>query len=214
VAISGILFDLGKVLVDFDMTGCESTLAAHSRLDRAGLVAALWDSGWPYRYERGEVTADEFHRYLIDSVGLSMDFRSFMKCWTEVFDPTPILPDHVLPTLAALFPMTLVSNTNQAHAEFVRDNYNVFPFFQNLVLSYQVGALKPEPRIFEYAIEVAGHPPDRLLMIDDRPENVEAAASLGLHTHRFESFRGLRECMHDFGVDLLGDGADLVGGLD
>ena len=127
--IKALLFDLGRVLVDFDMAGCEARLTSRSTLEHDELMRVLWDTGWARRYERGEVSADEFYRFLEREAGLSMDYDAFMKCWTEVFDPVPILPDHVLPALAKAYPMTIVSNTNEAHADYVRENYDVLPFF-------------------------------------------------------------------------------------
>jgi FMN phosphatase YigB (HAD superfamily) len=202
VEIRAILFDLGRVLVDFDMAECEATLAARSHLDHAELMPVLWDTGWARRYERGEVTAPQFHDFLKREAGLSMEYEEFLECWTEVFDPVPILPDHMLPILADSFPMTLISNTNEAHAEYVRRNYDILRFFRNQVFSYQVGALKPDRKIFDHAIATAGFPPEQMLFIDDRQENIEAGEKLGLHTHRFESVTGLVELFGSLGVKL------------
>lgn len=202
MGINGILFDLGRVLVDFDMSECERTLSARSRVSHDELMRLLWDTGWARRYERGEVSAREFYTFVESEAGLAMDYDAFMKCWTEVFDPIPILPPHMLPALAALYPMTLVSNTNEAHVEYVRANYDVLPFFEHHIFSYQVGALKPDRKIFECAIEATGLRPEDLLFVDDRDENVVAATGLGLHAHRFRSVEGLVELFSGLGVDL------------
>jgi putative hydrolase of the HAD superfamily len=207
VQISALLVDLGRVLVDFDMAGCEAVLASRSRVGAEALMRILWDTGRARSYERGEVTASQFHAYLVEDAGLEMGFEEFMTCWTEVFDPDPILPPHVLPELASRFPMTLVSNTNEAHADFVRRNYDFFPYFTNLVFSYEVGALKPDARIFERAIAVAGYPAGNLLFIDDRSENIAAAAGLGLQTHQFRSVTGLCDLFAGLGVPLDGRSA-------
>ena len=203
------MFDLGRVLVDFDMAGCEAHLTSHSTLEHDDLMRVLWDTGWARRYERGEVSADEFFRFLEREAGLSMEYDAFMKCWTEVFDPVPILPDYVLPALAKVYPMTIVSNTNEAHADYVRENYDVLSFFDNHVFSYQVGALKPDRKMFDRAIELAGCPPANLMFVDDRQENIKAAGELGLNTHWFRSVSGLLELLGQLGVDLDRSGADL-----
>ena len=202
--IKAILFDLGRVLVDFDMEKCEAELTARSRVEHEELMRVLWDTGWARRYETGEVSASEFYQFVLREAGLTMEFEEFMKCWTEVFDPVPILPDHVLPALARAYPMTLISNTNQAHVEYIRDNYDVMQFFDNHVFSFQVGALKPDRRMFDRAIEAAGFPPANLIFIDDREENIKAAHDLGLNTHWFKSVPGLFELFGRLGVDLAG----------
>jgi putative hydrolase of the HAD superfamily len=197
-----ILFDLGRVLVDFDMSGCEALLQSRSRVDMGELMRVVWGSGVARAYERGEATAADFYSHVKTHAGLEMTFAEFMKCWTEVFDPVPILPPHFLPAIAARFPLTLVSNTNEAHAVYVRDNYDVFGHFTNLVFSYEVGSLKPDPGIFRRAIEVSGFSPPELLFIDDREENVEAASGLGIRAHRFDGVDSLAALFFSIGVDL------------
>lgn len=197
-----ILFDLGRVLVDFDMSGCEAMLQSRSRVDMDGLMRVLWDSGVARAYERGETTAAGFYSHVKDQAGLDMTFAEFIKCWTEVFDPVPILPPHFLPAIAGRYPLTLVSNTNEAHAAYVRENYDVFRHFTNFVLSYEVGSLKPDPGIFHRAIDVSGFGPQELLFIDDREENVEAASDLGIRAHRFEGVDSLIALFGSIGVDL------------
>lgn len=199
---SAILFDLGRVIVHFDMSGCEATLASKASVDPDELLRILWDTGSARSYERGEISSGQFHDFVKAEAGLDMGFDEFMKCWTEVFDPVPILPGHFLPTLSTRFPMILVSNTNEAHANYIRDNYDVFAHFRNLVLSYEVGSLKPDRRIFDRAIEVSGFPPEELLFIDDREENILAARELGIEAHHFQGVDPLVRLFDSAGVDL------------
>jgi putative hydrolase of the HAD superfamily len=207
MTIAAILFDLGRVIVHFDMSGCEATLASRAAVGPDDLMRILWDSGSARSYERGEISREEFYGFVKSEAGLRMTLDEFMKCWTEVFDPVPILPAQYLATLARRYPMTLVSNTSEAHAAYVRDNYDVFRHFRNLVFSYEVGSLKPDRRIFERAIDVAGFSPGELLFIDDREENILAARELGIRAHHFAGVDGLTALFQSMGVDLgAGDG--------
>ena len=199
-----ILFDLGRVIVDFDMAQCESTLIANSRLEPDRLLHVVWDTGWIRRYETGSVTTVEFYDFLVREGGLEMDYEAFYVCWTEVFDPLPIIGPELLALLARQFPMTLVSNTNEAHADYVRQNYDVFGHFRHHVLSYQVGSLKPDPRMLESAIESAGLPAQALLFIDDREENILAGEALGLQTHHFRSLSLLKSHLVERGIEVEG----------
>ncbi|MEV6106068.1 HAD-IA family hydrolase [Streptomyces sp. NPDC051940] len=61
-----------------------------------------------------------------------------------------------------------------------------------VVSSARVGIAKPDPGIYEIAVSRAGVPAQRCLFVDDRLENVEAAASLGLQTLHFRSAGELR----------------------
>ncbi len=204
VKLEAILFDLGRVIVDFDMAECESTLIAHSNLDPDRFLRAVWDTGWIRRYETGHVTTRDFYDFLVRDGGLEMDYEAFYVCWTEVFDPVPIIKPDLLERLGRQYPMTLVSNTNEAHADYVRQNYDVFRHFGQHVLSYQVGSLKPDPRMLECAIKAADRPPEAMLFIDDRQENIQAGDALGLQTHRFRSLAILKDYLTGLGVEVEG----------
>ena len=98
--------------------------------------------------------------------------------------------------------MILVSNTNELHIDFVRTNYRVLDYFDHHVLSYEVGSLKPDREIFEYAIAVSGHEPEALFFIDDREENIVAARQLGMHAHQFKTELQLMDALHQAGVRI------------
>ena len=202
VSIEAILFDLGRVIVDFDMNPTIETLTGNSPLERRRFEEILWDTGWIRRYERGEVSTRDFYDFLRRDAGLEMAYEDFYPCWAEVFQPELIVSEDLLAALSRRYPMGLVSNTNEAHAEHIRVHYGVFEHFDHHILSYQVGSLKPDRKIFECAIEAMGKEPERLLFIDDREENVSAGSQLGMRTHRFESLAGLGRALQDVGIDV------------
>ena len=57
--------------------------------------------------------------------------------------------------------------------------------FEHILASCHLGVRKPESGFFDRLLERIGHRPDHVLFLDDRPSNVEAAASVGLRAHRF-----------------------------
>jgi HAD superfamily hydrolase (TIGR01549 family) len=99
--------------------------------------------------------------------------------------------------------LILVSNTNEAHIDFVRANFRVLDYFDHLVFSYKVGSLKPDREIFEHAIAISGHPPEALFYTDDREENVLAAAQLGMCAHQFRGESKLIAALQEAGVEAL-----------
>jgi putative hydrolase of the HAD superfamily len=191
VKIEALLFDLGKVLIDFNFeTGVQALHRACS-ISRDRLEEVLWDETWICRYERGEISTGEFHSYLCETAALKMDLTGFREVWSSVFLPGLLVSERLLAALKRKYPLILVSNTNEAHFEFVRDRYPVIDYFDQHVLSYVVGSLKPDRKIFEHAIGVSGFRPDALFFTDDREENVLAARELGIHAHQFRTERML-----------------------
>lgn len=62
---------------------------------------------------------------------------------------------------------------------------NIFNFFVN---SYNVGARKPDKKIFLEALKVTSSKPEEVLFVDDSFENIEAAKQMGINTIRFKKF--------------------------
>ena len=200
--IEALLFDLGKVLIDFDMETGIRSMAARCSITRDKFEEVLWNKKWIRGYERGEISTEQFHRYLCDSGSLNMDLSQFRETWSSIFLPGLIVSEGLLPALKRNYPLILISNTNQGHAEFIRSNYGVFTHFTHLIFSYEVGSLKPDRRIYEHAIAASGKPPDRLFFTDDREENILAAREMGIRAHRFVSEAKLVEELRDLGIDL------------
>ena len=200
--IEAILFDLGKVLVDFNFeTGLQALHGACS-ISRDRLEEVLWDENWIRRYECGEISTSEFHQYLCETADLRMDLSCFCETWTSVFLPGLIVSEDLLLALKRKYPLILISNTNEAHIDFVRSNYRVLDYFDHHVFSYEVGSLKPDRKIFEHAIAVSGHAAEALFFTDDREENIVAARRLGMHAHQFRTESHLVDALQQAGVEI------------
>ena len=91
----------------------------------------------------------------------------------------------VLKTLKKLkkkYRLILLSNTDVKHVGFIKQKFPEIFFFDDYVLSYEVGLMKPDPRIYEIALEKAKARVGECLFIDDLEENIEAAAEMGIQT--------------------------------
>ena len=200
--IETILFDLGKVLIDFNFqTGVEA-LHASCSISRDRFEEVLWDETWIRRYERGEISTDEFHSYLCESASLEMALPEFLRTWSSVFLPELLVSEELLASLKRNYPLILVSNTNEAHIEFIRSRYRVLDYFDQHIYSYEVGSLKPDRKIFERAIQASGRRPEELFFADDREENILAARELGIHAHQFRTESLLVEALQKAGVEV------------
>jgi len=200
--MKAILFDLGKVLVNFNFeTGVQALHAACS-ISRNRLEEVLWDENWIRRYECGEISTSEFHAYLRETADLGLDLPDFCETWSSVFLPGLLVSEDLLLALKRKYPLILVSNTNELHIDFVRTNYRVLDYFDHHVLSYEVGSLKPDRKIFDYAIAVSGHEPEALFFTDDREENIVAARQLGMHAHQFKTELQLMDALQQVGVEI------------
>jgi FMN phosphatase YigB (HAD superfamily) len=202
VKIEALLFDLGKVLIDFNFETGVQALHASCSISRDRFEEVLWDETWIRSYERGKISTVEFYEYLCRTADLSMSLLHFRETWSSVFLPGLMISEELLAALKRNYLLILVSNTNEAHFEFVRSRYRVVDYFDHHVLSYRVGSLKPDRRIFEHAIAAANRLPETLFFIDDREENIAAARQLGIKTHQFESEAGLVAALQNAGIEI------------
>jgi glucose-1-phosphatase len=200
VKIEAVLFDLGKVLIDFNFESSVQALHSCCSISRERLEEVLWDASWIRRYELGEISTTQFHDYLCSSASLEMPFQDFCRTWSSVFIPEPLVSEDLLATLKRTYPLILVSNTNEAHVDYIRTHYRVLDYFDHHVFSYEVGSLKPDRKIFEDAIAASGHPAEALFFTDDREENVLAARQLGIHAHRFRTEPVLVDALRSAGI--------------
>jgi glucose-1-phosphatase len=202
VKIEALLFDVGKVLIDFNFETGVQALHASCSISRDRFEEVLWDETWIRSYERGEISTIQFHEYLCKTAKLSMPLPHFQETWSSVFLPGLMVSEELIVALKRNYPLILVSNTNEAHFEFIRSKYPIVDNFDHHVLSFRVGSLKPDRKIFERAIAVANRPAENLFFIDDREENIVAARELGINAHQFKSEATLVAALQKAGIEI------------
>src|SRR5262245_51354005 len=127
--IEALLFDLGKVLVNFNFDLGLQRLAARSELPAEQLRSIVLDADWIGPYERGEISTTEYHKYICETARVEMELEDFHETWSAIFLPDLIVPEHLLASLKEQYPLVLVSNTNESHVAFIAKNYPVFRYF-------------------------------------------------------------------------------------
>ena len=76
--------------------------------------------------------------------------------------------------------LAVLSNTIRPHASALKEA-GIYDGFDHVLLSHEVGMLKPDPAIYQHALEVLDVRPEATIFIDDDPKNVEVAEALGIH---------------------------------
>ncbi len=200
--IEAILFDLGKVIVDFDFQTMFRQLCGFCSKPAEEFEQVFVDPEWALRYEQGLITTREFYEHLCECGGLEMELSEFCRIWSSIFAKELLVSEALLHELKQRYPLILVSNTNEAHANYIRQNYSILDYFDEKIFSFEVGCMKPDRRIYECAIEASGKPAQALFFTDDRPENIDGARQLGIRAHQFRSETDLITALRDAGVDM------------
>ena len=174
-----ILFDLGKVLVDFDWRVAANRIAAYSEISAEEIIAFFKGTDLMVRFETGAISPEAFYQEIRAAIGYRSDIDEFRTAFSDIFTEIPEMVRLHAALRAARIPVWIFSNTNDWAVSHIRKEFPFFSEFDGYFLSYVIGAMKPHPRIYESAEHVTGFQGEEILYIDDLAENVEAGAMRG-----------------------------------
>ncbi len=195
-----VIFDLGRVLIHFDFSRGYRALEGLCPYQAAEIPARIAPTGLVERFETGMVGSREFVDELCSMLSLKIEYEQFCRIWSSIFTE-PLIPEPMLEGLASRYRLLLLSNTNALHFEMLRTNYApLLRHFHELVLSYEVKAMKPHPAIYQAVIERAGCRPGECFFTDDIAEYVAAARRAGIDAVQFQSAGQIAEELRSRGI--------------
>lgn len=176
-----VVFDLGKVLLDFDYRIVARKLAATSNASPETIRAFIDQSTLLFRYETGGMTTTEFFEAVRAEAGFTGTPDEFKDIFGDIFAPIPAMLGLHARLRERGVPTFIFSNTNELAVAHIRATYPFFNDFTGYVFSYEHGAMKPAAKIYEAVERLTSRAPAEILYIDDRPENIEAGRQRGWH---------------------------------
>ena len=169
-----VVFDLGKVLIDFDYGIAARKLADQGTLPVAAVRRFIDHSPLLYRFETGLVTRQKMFAEVREATGFRGGFEEFCDLFCDIFTPIePMIELHARLRERGI-PTFIFSNTNELQVEHIRRRFPFFKNFDGYVLSFEQGAMKPDRRIYEHVEHLTGRRGSEILYVDDRQENAEA----------------------------------------
>lgn len=187
--IQAVVFDIGNVLIEWQPERLYDQVIGQER--REAMFAEVDLHAMNDQVDRGknwleQVTAcAEKYPHWRDEIMMWHDR------WLEMASPTI---DHSVRLLRALraaeVPVFALSNFGIQTFEFAEPHYPFLQEFDRRYVSGYLGEVKPEPQIYEIVEQDSGVAPEALLFVDDRTDNIEAAAARGWQTHVFTTPQG------------------------
>ena len=182
--IDFVYFDLGNILVSFDPDRACQNVAKIADLSVDQARVFVYESGALDRYENGQLTSDQFAelvRRLAQRDEHQLPKERLLEAISDMFTPIESMVEVVEMARAQAGRVGVLSNTCSAHWNWVRRQpWRVSQIDYDVkILSFEVKAMKPDPKIYEAAEQAARVRPQRILFIDDKPENVQAALDRG-----------------------------------
>jgi HAD superfamily hydrolase (TIGR01509 family) len=159
-----------------------------------------------YYWERGLTTAEDFFLQTVLRPNPRLNL-TFDILWPQVCAESKVLHPECLDFLAQLkqsgqWRLATLNNESRELNEYRLDNFKLRCLFDYFICSGYVHEMKPAMGIFETAVDISGFPARSALFIDDKQENCDAAAKIGMHTIRFESPAQLRKAFTEFGIEV------------
>ena len=174
-----VIFDLGKVLLDFDYRVAARKIAERCRVTHEEILHLIAHSPWLFRYETGLVSTDDFFKEVCAATGYCGDLDEFSGCFGDIFTAIEPMVRMQAELRRKGFLTYIFSNTNDLAIRHIRRNFPFFANFDGYILSYEHRSMKPESKLYEVVEEQAACRGGDLLYLDDRPENVAAGATRG-----------------------------------
>lgn len=191
--IDAVLLDLGNVLVLHDDARLFRALGKRAGLTAAEVARRMLSGVWASINVGGPDEA-RVRAAVNAALGTTFEAGEFF----ELFNSHFTVHEAVLPLVERLIGrvrLGLLSNTNPVHARWVRARLPVLRRFDAVVLSFEEGVAKPDPRIYRAALERLGTSPDRTLFFDDIAAYVDAARALGMQAEVFTAASDLQKAV-------------------
>ena len=178
------LFDIGRVLLDFDF---ESSLVklipkridnSKERIQRvleqkdaleAGLIDPISYAKWALTILESDATPEQFY-----------------QAWQQIFTVNEPMWRCIRQLAKKNHQLILLSNISVIHCPWVFTTYPEFSYFRHKALSFEVGILKPELAIYQYAINTYRLDPSSTIYIDDQPQNITSGKKLGFQCWQYD----------------------------
>ncbi|MCS6820173.1 MAG: HAD family phosphatase [Chitinophagales bacterium] len=189
-SICNIIFDVGDVLIDIDY---QATISAFQKL-------AIIDFSTIISYARQHSIFDYLEKGLIDPAQFRNELRRFLRAdvtdeqidqaWNSILVNYPEEKFSLLQKLKKHYRIYALSNINQIHLDCIDNEVSkrfgvqrFEDFFHKAYYSHLTGYRKPEAEIYELVLQEQLLIPQETLFIDDKAENIAAAAALGIQTY-------------------------------
>ena len=200
---AGVVFDLGNVLIEWDPSAAIAAGVgpdeARRFLEADDFDFMAWnhgpDSGGSWADAEAEVRRTHPH-WARHALAYRANFTASLPGEVPgTADVVRELHEHGVP----LYALTNFSDELYPHAPAM---FDVLGLFDDVVVSGTEGVAKPDPEVFEILAERSGIALDRLVFVDDKQDNVDAAAALGMDAILFTDAAALRAALRDRGLPV------------
>jgi putative hydrolase of the HAD superfamily len=200
--ISTILWDVGGVL----LTNGWDHLERAAVLQQFGLDSAPFEQRHEIAndpWEKGLMTAEQYLLQTVFYEPRPFTPAAFLEAMKERSVLLPHSAMRILQDLAASEEVELAMLNNEARElnDYRIERFEMGRYFDVFLSSCYLGLRKPDPKIFELALDVLQRDPEEVAFIDDRQGNCDAAEALGIHAICYQGEAQCVQALERLGLD-------------
>jgi glucose-1-phosphatase len=199
--IKNILFDMDDVLCTYDFQRRLVMLADATGVPAPVIEERVFTSGFEDTADTGALTSDAYLKEFSRLIDAPVDLDAFIRARAETTIPDPQMIDVVKMVQRSHETAALTNN-----GWFMAENaQTIVPeikalFGDRFFVSAQIGASKLSVEAFTILLPRLGWAPEDTLFVDDFPDYIASARTVGLHTHQFTTVEALKTDLHRLGV--------------
>ncbi len=187
--IRNIILDFGGVILNIDYKLTEQAFIDLGVTDFQQRYSQMQQTELFDLLETGKISGDEFIVSLKKSIGLDIADHQIIAAWNAMLLDLPLRRLQILQQLQLHYNLFLLSNTNEIHELAFNKTLKTLTgfdsigvFFDKIYFSHRVGMRKPNAEIFQHILDENSLKAEHTLFIDDSPQHIEGAKSLGIQT--------------------------------
>lgn len=196
-----IIFDLGAVLIDWDRRHLYTKLFNGRTAELDYFLDNVCTLAWNAEMDAGRPFAEAVAAKIAEFPQYKPYIAAYHTRWDEMIAGTI---DDTIQILAELieagYSTAALSNWSAETFPLIRPRFEFLNWFDEIVLSGEVKANKPDPAIYHILLERINRRPQDCIFIDDSLANIQAAQQLGFQVVHFQSSAQLRLELEKLGI--------------
>jgi putative hydrolase of the HAD superfamily len=196
MTIKALIWDLEGVLMltdekDLPLTVAKKLNAPYEK------VREIFFSDINDKVDLGEISEDQFNEYVLDTLQLPREKKNILE--KIVYEDFHLDEDllKIISEMRGKYKMGLLSNFSDELRHRIDNEWALSKAFDEIIISCEVGLVKPDPEIFNLMLDRLGVRADESVFIDDRIKNIEGAKKMGFLTIFFTNKKqALEELSH------------------
>lgn len=196
-------FDLGNVIIPFDVNNVVKQLCDYTDKSAEEMYDIFFNSPIVINFSEGKISFKEFFKQVRNILNIDdrIKYKDFKDIWNSIFIKEDKNMVNLIAQLKEKYRIVIVSNINVTHYNYIKKKYKIMKEVKEQVLSFKVGADKPDIKIYNEAFKRTNAQPEEIIYIDDREDLIEEASNLGLNCIQYKGYKDLVEKLKESGIE-------------